>query len=1025
MSKTIIWSCVVAAVAVVGPSVPSWAVSFGGAQCWEPLDGGGWRVNLFVQFETACLSPNIWAATAPTSTVAASTETTETMGSCSVEVSYNSATGELTGLTASRETTGGNGAADVAGVTLVYDTDGEYWYVLSGQVTAPLSVANECGVESVTVADNSPSIGGARSGVSFVETAGGAETFIGGVFPDGVDLELTAQPASGAANEFTITATFGEAVTDFVASDVSVTNGLVTQFDGSGAEYTFVVEPTEDGEVSVEIAADAATADSDSDLKSVAASLTLTGDVTAPSGYTVELDQDTINSDNEETVSFTFAGAEVGATYDYTISSSGGDTDVTGSGTIEAATDQITGIDVSGLEDGTLTLSVALTDAAGNEGSAETDTATKDATAPTGHSVSFTQSGVNADNETAIGFTISDAEEVAYSYTISSNGGGDNVTGSGTISGGTAEVTGLDLSGLEDGTLTLSVVLTDVAGNAATAEEDTVSKDGVAPDAPDAPTLADSSNSGSTTDTLTNDTTATIEGTAEENATVTVYVGETEAGTATADSSGDWSFTFDEGDLASGTNSITVTATDAAGNTSQASNALVITLDTGAPTVTLTGPTDVVTEDFTVTFTFSESVNEFTADDVTVTNGTKGTFSGSGTTYTLVVSPDLGTTVSISVGADAAEDDAGNGNTASDVFEVSAGSPASEFERYEEEIRAVIVDEAARSLTSTIAANQRMTRDARTRFIQSAEGADDNAGLVSRNNVAFDVDGTFAVNDTTVSTSGEFFQQTGNYEGTQRRLFFGDFDVQHDGDTGSTTATLTGRVAWEQMVSDRTMLGYFIGGELAYSNIDGEFEGDQDRIGLTVGGYLVHQLAEQVYFDGFLTFGAGRNNLEMANDVLALTSDYTTQTATIGAALSGAYDYGSYEFRPELAFSYGYTWIGTVDFTGRAYGLVDNTLSLDAGDVSIANLTLRPEVVWALDGATLAESSSRFSFAPRLICERVEAAGAVREDCGGGAEIGLTSLSTDGLTEFNVRVLADRVGSSTRSGLELGIQHRF
>ena len=61
-----------------------------------------------------------------------------------------------------------------------------------------------------------------------------------------------------------------------------------------------------------------------------------------------------------------------------------------------------------------------------------------------------------------------------------------------------------------------------------------------------------------------------------------------------------------------------------------------------------------------------------------------------------------------------------------------------------------------------------------------------------------------------------------------------------------------------------------------------------------------------------------------------------------------------------------------MDFTGRAYGLVDNTLSLDAGDVSIANLTLRPEVVWALDGASLAESNSQFSFAPRLICERAK-----------------------------------------------------
>lgn len=893
--------------------------------------------------------------------------------------------------------------------------------------TTPTKIANECGVSSDSIQLTDPTGKYAETesfGITY--TVAGVETFAGIVeAPVGMSLKLTSDPETGPANEFTVTATFGEAVTDFDASDVSVTNGSVSDFDGSADEYTFVVTPSSDGEVTVEIAAEAATADSDSDLKSVAASLTLTGDVTAPTGYSVSLDQDTINSDNEDTVSFTFAGAEVGTTYSYKFSSSGGGTPVTGGGTISTATDQITGIDVSGLGDGTLTLDVVLTDVAGNRGDTTTDTATKDTTAPTGHSASFTQSGVNAGNETAIGFTISNAEDVDYSYTISSDGGGDNVTGSGEISGGSAEVTDLDLSGLGDGTLTLSVTLTDAAGNAATTLEATVSKDGNVPDAPDAPTLADSSNSGSTSDTLTNDTTATIQGTAEANATVTVYVGETEAGTATADSSGDWSFTFDEGDLASGANSITVTAADAAGNTSQASSALVISLDTGAPTVTLTGPTDVVTEDFTVTFTFSEAVTGFTADDVTVTNGTKGTFAGSGTTYTLVVTPDLGTTVSVSVDADAAEDDAGNGNTASDVFEVSAGSPASEFERYEEEIRAVLVDEAARSLTSTLSTNQRMTQQARNRFIEGRRQMSDEAGdLVSRNHVPFDVDGSFALNGTRLSTSGSFFEQTGNYEGTKRRLVFGDFDIQHDADTDSTTATITARVAWEQMTSDRTMLGYFVGGELARSTLDGAFEGDQDRDGLSLGGYAVHQLQDDLFLDGFVTLGVGRNDLDMANDVLTLESDYTTRTATIGAALSGVYPHNQSEFRPELALSYGKTWIGNVGFTGRAYGLVDDTLSLDAGDVSIANLTLRPEVVWALDADTVADSNSQFSFAPRLICERRETVQRT-DDCGGGAELGLSSTSENGLSNVEFRVIMDRVGDTTRSSLALSLEHQF
>jgi len=186
----------------------------------------------------------------------------------------------------------------------------------------------------------------------------------------------------------------------------------------------------------------------------------------------------------------------------------------------------------------------------------------------------------------------------------------------------------------------------------------------------------------------------------------------------------------------------------------------------------------------------------------------------------------------------------------------------------------------------------------------------------------------------------------------------------------------------------------------------------------------VHQLDDQIFLDGFLTLGAGRNDLTLADDVLSLDSDYTTRTATIGAALSGVYEYEQYEFRPALTFSYGKTWIGNVGFTGRAYGLVDDTLSLDAGHVTIANLTLRPEMIWALDADTVADSNTQFSFAPRLICERRETSQRTN-DCGGGAEIGLNSTSDDGLRNMEFRIVMDKVGDTTRSSFALNLEHRF
>jgi len=207
-----------------------------------------------------------------------------------------------------------------------------------------------------------------------------------------------------------------------------------------------------------------------------------TVDATAPSGYTVSVDQTAINSGNVSAFSFTFTGAEVGSTYNYTISSSGGGTNATGSGTVTAADETISGINVSGPNDGTLTLSVTLTDTGGNTGPAATDTVEKDTVAPAGYSVSIDLASINSGNVAGFSFTFSGAETgTICNYTISSSGGGTNATGSVGISSANQNISGIDVSGPNDGTLTLSVVLIDALGNTGFAATDMVVKDTVAP----------------------------------------------------------------------------------------------------------------------------------------------------------------------------------------------------------------------------------------------------------------------------------------------------------------------------------------------------------------------------------------------------------------------------------------------------------------------------------------------------------------------------------------------------------------
>ncbi|MCP4827228.1 MAG: hypothetical protein GY892_24395, partial [Shimia sp.] len=88
------------------------------------------------------------------------------------------------------------------------------------------------------------------------------------------------------------------------------------------------------------------------------------------------------------------------------------------------------------------------------------------------------------------------------------------------------------------------------------------------------------------------------------------------------------------------------------------------------PTLTITDNiTDPVTSgDVTFSFAFSEPVSDFTAADITVTGGTKGTFTGNDgdSTYTLAVTPpaDATGTITVDVAQGVASDLAGNGNTA-------------------------------------------------------------------------------------------------------------------------------------------------------------------------------------------------------------------------------------------------------------------------------------------------------------------------------------------------------------------------
>ncbi len=98
------------------------------------------------------------------------------------------------------------------------------------------------------------------------------------------------------------------------------------------------------------------------------AALSIIIDTTAPTNYGAMIADSEITSSETATSTFVMSSAEIGASYQYVISSSRGGVEVSGNGDVSEADQQISMNELSGLMDGTLTLSTTLTDSAGNIG---------------------------------------------------------------------------------------------------------------------------------------------------------------------------------------------------------------------------------------------------------------------------------------------------------------------------------------------------------------------------------------------------------------------------------------------------------------------------------------------------------------------------------------------------------------------------------------------------------------------------------------------------------------------------------
>jgi len=279
----------------------------------------------------------------------------------------------------------------------------------------------------------------------------------------------------------------------------------------------------------------------------------------------------TINASTAGSVNITGTVAEAG-TLLYAIVDALNN-DVNGSMIVSSGAFTVSGLDVSDLEEGTLTVYVTLTDASGNTSLDGNQTVKKDVVVQSATNVAL-HGGVviNAASEADVDLTFTTTESGSAVYVVTD---GFNIVTDMVIvtAAGIITVEGIDVSSLDDGSLDISIVFTDDAGNVAAAGLSTVVKDATIPQSPQSVQL-----NGGVTIIQATQTSLDLTGTVGEAGTLEYVISDGITTVSGSEAVGVGSYTvsgINVSSLNDGTLDISVTVTDAALNTSAVGTATV------------------------------------------------------------------------------------------------------------------------------------------------------------------------------------------------------------------------------------------------------------------------------------------------------------------------------------------------------------------------------------------------------------------------------------------------------------------
>ena len=466
------------------------------------------------------------------------------------------------------------------------------------------------------------------------------------------------------------------------------------------------------------------------------------------------------------------------------------------------------------------------------------------------------------------------------------------------------------------------------------------------------------------------------------------------------------------------------TSTTQSGNTASLTEKVVPTLSN----VSLASNNATTTEGFagdvvTLTFTADETIgtpvvtfksggDAVTDESITYANATGNTWTAA---YTVNASDTAGA-VTYSIAFSDSVSNAGTAVTSGTGSVTIYPTPAAAFAAELTKINAKIASFAQAELNNLSSTMSGISSSARGRFIAQMKGSQ-----IKVSSTDPDYSGGFTTSGGTIDTNLTMTKSSKSHSSLYTT--YSSYDVFYNkSKDNSLSRGVAGQIQWERMLSDQTMLGYFVGGSIGFMDEAGTLKTSMQAVGLKLGSYFVRELEGNLILDGYASVVTSSNNLRFTTDLMTAKSNYNTQAGAVGLNLTGIIPLASVEIRPTGSLSLTRSIGQTVNFD-VSVGSASSTETATHGSITQSKLSFAPEVRMPFSQTSFGGSSVA-TFTPKVTCQQLVKTTTTR-NCGQGIALGLDTISKDGLTNVIVGTSFDRMGGQSSTSIKLKVMKQW